>query len=112
MGDEQVNTEEFQNWISLNNIIERTKRACWNYIENYRKEEPEEFSEIFSNVNMDSLEISISKVSLTVTYRFDEPITFVSAFADIEYEDEEIGVYESLYSLEGEDLDDYLKLKD
>jgi len=107
-----VNTEEFQSWISLNNIIERTKRDFWNYIENYRSEESEEFLEVFSNVNMDYLEISISKVSLTINYRFDEPITFVSAFVDIEYEDEEIGEYESLYSLDGDDLDDYLRIKD
>lgn len=107
-----MNTEEFQSWISLNNIIERTKRDFWNYIENYRSEEPEEFLEVFSNVNMDYLEISISKVSLTINYRFDEPITFVSAFVDIEYEDEEIGEYESLYSLDGDDLDDYLRIKD
>lgn len=80
-------------------------------MKNYKKEEPEEFSEVFSNVNMDFLEISIGKVSLTVNYRFDEPIIVVSAFADIEYENEEIGVYESLYSLDGDDLDDYLKLK-
>ncbi len=107
-----MNTEEFQNWISLNNIIERTKRAFWNYIENYRSEEPEEFSKVFNNVNMDSLEISISKVCFAINYRFDEPITFVSAFVDIEHEDEEIGVYESLYSLDGDDLDDYLRIKD
>lgn len=107
-----MNTEEFQSWISLNNIIERTKRDFWNYIENYRSEESEEFLEVFSNVNMDYLEISISKVSLTINYRFDEPITFVSAFVDIEYEDEEIGEYESLYSLDGDDLDDYLRIKD
>ncbi|MGX8796055.1 hypothetical protein ACR6HW_08220 [Fusibacter sp. JL298sf-3] len=60
---------------------------------------------------MDYLNITISKVSLTVNYRFDEPITFVSAFADIEYEGEEIGEYESLYSLDGDELDDYLRLK-
>lgn len=107
-----MNTEEFQNWISLNNIVERTKKSFWNYVENYRNEESDEFSEVFSNVNMDFLEITISKVSLTVNYRFDEPIIFVSAFADIKYEDGEIGEYESLYSLDGDDLDDYLRLKD
>lgn len=108
-----MNTVEFQNWILLNNIVERTKKSFWNYVENYRNEEPEEFSEVFSDVNMDSLEITISKVSFTVNYSFDEPITFIAAFADIEYEDREIGVYESLYSLDGDDLDDdYLRLKD
>ncbi|HDK7166221.1 TPA: hypothetical protein PTV44_000024 [Clostridium botulinum] len=106
-----MNTEEFKNWIAINNIIERTKNGFWNYIENYKREEPDEFSEVFSNVDVNFVEINISKISLTISYRFDEPIKFVSAFIEIEYKGEELGVYESLFSLDGDDLDDYLRIK-
>ncbi|MFL1676360.1 hypothetical protein ABEV00_00550 [Paenibacillus thiaminolyticus] len=106
-----MNTEEFQNWVSINNIIERTKKGFWIYMENYKQEEPDEFSEVFGNVDLNFVEINISKISLTINYRFDEPIKFVSAFIDVEYGGEELGVYESLFSLDGDDLDDYLRIK-
>ncbi|CAH8713316.1 hypothetical protein M5W83_26635 [Paenibacillus thiaminolyticus] len=103
-----MNTEEFENWVSIHNIIERTKKGFWNYMENYKQEEPDEFSEVFGNVDMNFLETNISKISLTINYTFDEPIKFVSAFIDVEYEGEELGVYQCLFSLDGDDLDDYL----
>lgn len=105
-----MNTNEFQKWIFINNIIDRTKKGFWDYMENYKKEEPDEFSEVFSNVDMNFVKINISKISLTINYTFDEPVEFVSAFIDIEYEDKELGVYESLFTLDGDDLDDYLSV--
>ena len=107
-----MNTEEFQNWITINNIVERTKKGFWNYMGNYKKEEPGEFAEIFSNIDMNLVETNISKISLTINYRFDEVIKYISAYIDIEYEGEEVATYESLFSLDGDDLGDYLRIKD
>lgn len=106
-----MNTEKFQKWIAKNNINERTKQGFWNYMENYKKEEPEEFVELFGDMDMNLVKINISKISLTINYRFDEIIKYVSAFIDIKYEEEELGMYESVYSLDGDDLDDYLRIK-
>ncbi|RJG19155.1 hypothetical protein [Paenibacillus thiaminolyticus] len=75
-----MNTEEFENWVSIHSIIECTKKGFWNYMENYKQEEPDEFSEVFGSVDM-----------------------------DVEYEGEELGVYQCLFSLDGDDLDDYFR---
>lgn len=105
-----MNTEEFQDWISINNVAERTKKSFWQYIDNYREEEPDEFREVFSNIDLNSLNIIINKISLTISYRFDEPISFVSVCIALVYEGEEIGAYESLFTLSGNEMDDYLRM--
>ncbi|MGW7162425.1 hypothetical protein [Paenibacillus sp. LK1] len=105
-----MNTDELLNWASTNDIIERAKKAFWSYMENYKMEEPDEYRELFNNVDLNLLDTNISKISLTISYRFDEPISFVSVFIEIIYEEEELCIYESLFSLDGSELDDYLRM--
>lgn len=104
-----MNTDELLNWVSINNIVERVTKAFWSYIGNYKVEEPDEYKISFGDIDLKHLEISISKISLTVSYRFDDPVHFVSVFIEGKYEEEEICVYESLFSLDGDELDDYLR---
>lgn len=61
------------NWKMLLMIFRLVKK----HLKEYRK-----------RIKLDSLEVSLSKISLTLNYRFDEPSTFISAFAEIEYDDE------------------------
>lgn len=61
------------NWKMLLMIFRLVKK----HLKEYRK-----------SIKLDSLEVSLSKISLTLNYRFDEPSTFISAFAEIEYDDE------------------------
>lgn len=105
-----MNTEEFENWILINNVAERTKKGFWTYIENYKKEEPDEFKEVFNNIKLNYLEININKISLTMSYRFDEPISFVSVCIEVVYEGEEICIYESIFALDGSAMDDYFRM--
>lgn len=105
-----MNTNELQSWVTINHIVERTHNSFWSYLENYKKEEPDEFRELFENINFDFLDVNINKISLTISYRFDEPISFVSAFLEVLHEGEEVCMYESLFSLDGSDLDDYLRM--
>lgn len=105
-----MNTDELLNWVSTNDIIERANKAFWSYMENFKMEEPDEYRELFKNVDLNFLKTNIGKISLTISYRFDEPISFVSVFIEITHEEEELCVYESLFSLDGSELDDYLRM--
>lgn len=102
--------DELENWIIDNNIIERTKLGFWRYIDNYRNDAPKEFEEDFKNIDINFLKIEISKIGLIINYRFDDHIQFVLAQIEIESNEKEIGVYEFVFSLDGSDMDDYLRM--
>ncbi|MDQ0172400.1 hypothetical protein [Paenibacillus tundrae] len=82
----------------------------WYYLNNYKEDHPEDFNKDFSNVGIDLISIKVTTISLTLNFRYDEIVEYVTCFLMIEYEGEEIGEYESLFTLNGEDLDDYLRI--
>ncbi len=78
-------------------------------IKNYENEETRGFLDVFGNRDLKLVKLNISKVCLTINYQFDEPVEYVCAFMNIKYEGEVIGYYEFVFTLDGDDLDHYLR---
>lgn len=111
MGDlENWIVEELENWIIEKNIIERVKSGFWRYIDNYRSDDFEEFENVFKNIDVKCLKIQICKIGLIVNYSFDEPVKYVLVESEIEYNEEDVGIYKSIFLTDGSDMDDYLKI--
>ena len=106
-----MNTEELRNWIDEYNIKERTVKGFWGYIRSYKAEEPQEFKDVYKDIELDLIDVEIKKVALIVNYSFDEFAEYIVSYLDINHNGEEIAEYEAVFTLDGEDMDDFLKRK-
>lgn len=104
--------DDLENWIIENNAIERVKLGFWKCIDNYKCDVYEEFEKYFQNIDMNLLKIQVYRVGSMISYRFDEPIKFILVQTEIEYNEEVMGIYESSFTIDGSDMDDYLRMND
>lgn len=105
-----MDTIELKQWVIDNKIEKRIRDGFWNYIENYKQDDIEEYTEYFGGINFRFLTLEFRKVSLTTIYTWSCDV--VSAFLDIKYKDTDIGTYEMVFSLSGEIQDDFLDMED
>jgi hypothetical protein len=105
----QINISHFTEWIEKNNIKKRSIDGYWNYFNNYRKEEPEEFEQLLAGKDPLSFELEIKQISLTISYEFDNEVNLVSSDVIIKHKGEEIGLYTAVFTTNGDGFDDYLK---
>jgi predicted transcriptional regulator len=101
---------QFIEWIEMNNIKQRSINGFWNYLDSYKKEEQEEYNQFIKGKNPSAFEIQIKQISLTISYEFDNAVNLVSSDVSIKDKEEEIGQYTAVYTTDGDDFDDYLKL--
>ncbi len=104
-----MNTEQLKKWIVKNNVVERSKQSFYNFMKNYKIDEAEEYFKTFENLEIGSLETNTSKISLIINYEFGEPIEFISVELEITFKEKYLAIYQSLYTLNGEEMDDYLR---
>jgi hypothetical protein len=103
-----MNSEMLIQWYKKHNIEQRSINGFWTYLDNWRKEN-EDFD--FDNGDMDSrlIELEVHKIQFTHIFDYDD---FIYVILLIDYNGEHIGSYKSVYKLDGEDEDDFLKFED
>ena len=61
-----MDSNELKKWTIDNNIRERTIQHFWKCFENYKKEEPKEYEELFPNFDTQLLTIWFRKITINV----------------------------------------------
>lgn len=104
---------EFKKWIIDNNIWQKTFEGFWVCFENYKKEDPEEFTEYFGD--FDRAFLILKKEQIALKIKNDPPSIeheeYVEAYIDLEYKEDDIGYYSMLFNFSGESFDDYFVLE-
>lgn len=102
-----MNIDDLITWAIKNNIDQRTRTLFWEMLENYKNEDPDEYSEFFGHIPIGDLYLHIHTVSLNLGNWPECNYNTVSAHMGIWYNDKQIAKYEALFTLAGEPEDDY-----
>lgn len=105
----RINSDILKQWYVDYNIEKRTIDGFWKYFNNYRNKEIYDFEDDFGEIDDRLIELNVSKIQFTVTFDNGD---FVYAILNIYYNSEYIGLYKSIYTLNGEDADDLIRLED
>ncbi|MEW9674271.1 hypothetical protein [Ammoniphilus sp. 3BR4] len=103
-----MDTKSLQKFIQEHDVFQRTIKGFWHYLNTWKAKDQSDFEKCFSGIDFNSLKVKVKKVSLTINYRYDEPLEYVQSYASVVHNDEEIAVYHFLLTLEGEYDDDVL----
>lgn len=98
--------DELRSWATEHNIEERTLHAFRHSMENYQKEEPEEYSRVFNSLRYCDLPGKINSISLKLENWPECSYNHIIARVDIWGKNNLIGYYELYFSLDGEIQDD------
>ena len=85
-------------------------QSFWEYLNNYKKEEPNEYNEYFNDIDLDKITLLRNKVSYNVNFIGDDFYDNITMLFRILYNDLEIGYYRIEYDLDGTETDDILKI--
>jgi hypothetical protein len=107
--EDKMNIEAFKELIALHKIEERTIQGFWGLINNTKINDDDELEDLFNSINKSWLELIIHKISLAIIYDYSE---FIEAELRIYLKDTYIGSYLCVFTLDGEDADDILRLED
>ncbi len=99
-----------QNWLKKNLVLENCMQSFWEYLNNYKKEEPNEYNEYFNDIDLDKITLLRNKVSYNVNFIGDDFYDNITMLFRILYNDLEIGYYRIEYDLDGTETDDILKI--
>lgn len=112
MNTEQFNLAYLDKWMEDNKLEERAKEGCFTYLENYLIHHPQDFNERFILAeDIKNIETELYKIDLTISYRNDfepSPIEYISMILKMMNSEKVIGYYKSIFSLDGEEIDDYI----
>lgn len=91
-------------------LIKRAEKDFLNYIKNMERDDFEEYHEQFDRY--EKVTFKFVKLSLAMNYTFsNEPLEYVQVTLDVYGDDMIIAQYHSLFTLNGEDLDDTLSFR-
>ncbi|WP_342528320.1 hypothetical protein MKY84_05420 [Chryseomicrobium sp. FSL W7-1435] len=105
-----MNSHELKEWMATHEIVNRTVSGFWNYLYTQKNEDPADFETSYPSMEITLLEPTLSTVSHTLNFNYGDTLEMVTCSLHIEYQGKKIGMYESLYTPFGEDLDDFLTL--
>ncbi|MFJ5718255.1 hypothetical protein [Neobacillus sp. NPDC093127] len=103
-----MNSEMLKQWYKKHNIEQRSINGFWTYLDNWRKED-EDFDFDYGEMDSRLIELDVHKIQFTHLFDYDD---FIDVILRIYYNEEHIGSYKSVYTLDGEDEDDILKFED
>lgn len=113
-----MDSSSLKQFILLHEVRERTVSSFWKTFDMYRREEPEEFFEVFGEFDKKLLFLNYVKVALTVCNwdsfeedEYNENHEYVSAYLDMHYNDKYIGYYSLLFNFSGEIFDDFFVIE-
>ena len=96
--------KELKEWTHKHNLEEHTLASFFEYIENYREAEPEEFEETFPDFDKGNFDVHVQEVALSLDWQH-RGYSSIIAHIPIVYRQAEIGWYRVAYSALGEILD-------
>jgi hypothetical protein len=99
---------ELKEWVKTYNIVERTKKGFFTWLNNFKLEEPEEYYNVMENIESKELILELHTISLNLGNWPECTYNTVSASMRVFYKDKRLFNYESLYLLNGEDEDDFV----
>jgi nicotinic acid phosphoribosyltransferase len=105
-----LNINEIKKWAKKHNIEERTKKDFFEFLDNYKLECSDEYQEIFSNISKKDLKLQIHKVSLNLGNWPECSYNTISVSMWIFYKEKQLANYKALYTLDGEDEDDFFEV--
>lgn len=104
-----MNASTLIEWSKTHNIIEQTKQGFITYLENWKKEDRDEFFDTFNGKsNLKVLSSEFHSLQLTHISRYSD---FVYCNLTILYLGKDIGDYRMVFTLEGEPADDFNKIR-
>jgi len=115
-GGFELDSKAIKDFIIANNIGERTIKGFWKCFDNYKKEEVEEFSQVFGDFDNERLTIWMDKVNQSIRNwdkfdnEYNENHEYIEAFIKLEYKGKYIGWYSLLFNFDGKTFDDYFVL--
>jgi hypothetical protein len=95
-------------WYKKHNIEQRSINGFWTYLDNWQKED-EDFDFDYGEMDSRLIELDVHKIQFTHIFDYDD---FIYVILWIYYNEEYIGLYKSVYTLDGEGEDDILKFED
>jgi hypothetical protein len=103
-----MNSDMLIQWYKEHNIEHRTTNGFWTYLDNWRKEDTD-FDFDYGEMDSRLIELEVHKIQFTHIFDYDD---FIYVFLKIYYNDDYIGTYKSVYTLDGDDEDDILKFEE
>lgn len=79
-------------------------------MDNYKEENPDEFNEVFGNIDLSKFYLKVNAVSLNLGNWPECSYVTISASLPIYYENKSIGHYKTLYTIDGEEEDDFFDI--
>lgn len=104
---------ELEKWLEKHNIKEMVMKDLEFYMCGYKEEEEEDFNELFKDMDLDKVEYVFHSVAYVINEWHcdkDDIYKYISAKVRLEYDGRTFAEYESIYGLDGEDEDDYLRI--
>lgn len=103
---------ELEKWIKEHDVKNMIMKDLKFYLSEYKKEDEEEFDELFKDMDLDKVKYEFHSVSYVINtwHTIDnEERKYISAKVRLEYEDSTFAEYEAIYGLDGKGEDDYLR---
>lgn len=104
-----MNRDELEKWIKDNEIQKKLIDGFWSYVENYKKEIKDATTDILNSIDPKCVNLKLHKVSHSLILGYDE---FMDVFLRIYYYEDYIATYKAVFTLSGEDADDFLNFED
>lgn len=102
---------QLEKWLEEHDIEKMIMDDLNIYMNNYKLEDEEAYIEFFKGKNIEKLKYIFHSVSYVINrWHMDNDYKYISAKLRIEYEGKAFAEYESIYDLNGEDIDDCLRL--
>lgn len=106
-----LQVQEISQWLLHHDAEKKAYDGFWLNIENYRKEDPNEFEKYFGNDELRKIELRIESVAINFSNNYpDFNYNHVIITIQIKYERKEIGYYKLLLNFDGVPDDDYFVL--
>lgn len=107
-----MDTSELKQWFIYNNIENRTIEGFWGYFHNYRDEDiydfEDAFGDAFGDIDERLIKVKVNKVQLTHIFKHGD---FIYSILNVYFMEDYFGEYKSVFTLDGEDEDDILRLQ-
>lgn len=103
---------ELEEWLKDHDIKKMTMKDLKFYLSEYKKDEEEDFNELFKDMDIDKVKYEFNSVAYVINSLYitdNEVRKYISAKIRLVYEEEEFAEYEAIYGLDGEGEDDYFR---
>jgi hypothetical protein len=111
-----MNSNQLKEWTIKNNVRQRTIEHFWSCLENYRREEPNEFQEWFVDYDKTQVSLQFEQVALKIRNwddfdsTYNENNEFIDALIVIEHRGENTAEYTLRFNFAGDAIDDFFTM--